>query len=170
MTAYTMTLVIENLADTKETLDALSAEFSDVSIRTEGGVAYVTGTSEGTSQKTAGQAFTRGFKTMFPEAVMLRLDQDLVSVAEIAQRSGQDVDSVRSLIDGTEGPGGFPIPIGVVADGIAIWPWSSVAKWLTENLNLDFRVNLLDPEASAAVDANLASRRLIGPDHSKGGL
>lgn len=170
MTAYTMTIVIENLDVDDDVLATLADEFSDVSSRTRDGLAFVTATVEGASQKSAGQTFTRGFKSLFPDAILVRLDQDLVSVEEIAGRIDRSTDDVRLLIEGSEGPGGFPAPIGIVADGIRIWPWATVAKWLTEQMNMEFAVTLLDPEASAAVDANLASRRLIGPDHSKGGL
>jgi DNA-binding IclR family transcriptional regulator len=55
--------------------------------------------------------------------VALRIDQDLVSVSDIARRVSRTRESVRLLIDGKRGPGGFPAPLGTVGDGIRIWPW-----------------------------------------------
>lgn len=163
-------MLIENLPITDEVRRKISESISDVSIDERYGVAFVTGSIDGNTQKMAGQGFARVFKDGFPDAVPLRLDQDLVSVADIAQRLNRTSEAVEALISGTEGPGGFPIPIGVVNGEIAIWPWAVVVKWIQEELGQDLGLSLLQPEASAAVDANLASRRLIGVDHSKGGL
>jgi hypothetical protein len=63
-----------------------------------------------------------------PAAVLLRVDQNLVSVSDIAQRIGRTRESVQLLVDGKRGPGRFPPPIGVVGDGIRVWPWSVVLE------------------------------------------
>ena len=55
-----------------------------------------------------------------PAAVPLRVDQDLVSVSDMAQRGGPTREGVRLLVDGQRGPGSFPAPLGVVGDGIRI--------------------------------------------------
>jgi hypothetical protein len=55
-----------------------------------------------------------------PTAVPLRVDQDLVSVSDLAQRGGRTREPVRLLVDGKRGPGSFPASLGVVGDGIRI--------------------------------------------------
>lgn len=55
-----------------------------------------------------------------PTAVPLRVDQDLVSVSDMAQRGGRTREPVRLLVDGKRGPGSFPASLGVVGDGIGI--------------------------------------------------
>ncbi|MGH9105833.1 MAG: hypothetical protein ACRDZX_08360, partial [Acidimicrobiales bacterium] len=58
-----------------------------------------------------------------PAAVPLRVDQDLVSVSDIARRVGRTRESVRLMVDGKRGPGSFPAPLGTVGEGIRVWPW-----------------------------------------------
>ena len=94
-----------------------------------------------------------------PAAVPLRVDQDLVSVSDIARRVGRTRESVRLLVDAKRGPGGFPPPHGVVGEGIRVWPWSVVREWLNKVLGMDVGEDGVLPEAAAVLDAGLAARR-----------
>lgn len=170
MTAYTATVVVEGLTLDDQADSKLAEALPGSKTREADGVVYITGSAEGPSAKAAGLAFTKTLRELFPEAMLLRLDQDLVSIPDIADRVARTRESVRLLVEGKRGPGNFPIPIGVVGEGTRIWPWAVVVKWFAEELDEDLGENPLQPEPAAAVDANLASKRLIGPDHSKGGL
>ncbi|MFB6391632.1 hypothetical protein [Polymorphospora lycopeni] len=78
------------------------------------------------------------------------LDQDLVTLADIADRIGQSRESVRRYSTGERGPGGFPPPANPVREGTIFYRWSEVAPWMSRNLGLDIPENDL-----ALVVANL---------------
>lgn len=94
-----------------------------------------------------------------PAAVPLRVDQDLVSVSDIARRAGRSRESVRLLVDGKRGPGGFPAPLGVVGEGTRVWPWSVVLEWLDQALGVDLGERGVLPQAAAVLDAGFAAMR-----------
>ena len=95
-------------------------------------------------------------------AVPLRVDQDLVSVSDIARRAGRTRESVRLLVDGERGPGGFPPPLGIVGEGIRVWPWSVVLEWFDKVLGVDLGEHGVPPEAAAVLDASFVVRRSPG--------
>jgi hypothetical protein len=55
---------------------------------------------------------------------------DLVSIADIARRTGRTRESIRLLILGDRGPGGFPAPTARLGSGRSrVWWWADVAEW-----------------------------------------
>jgi hypothetical protein len=92
------------------------------------------------------------------------LDQDLVTLGDIADRVGQSRESVRRYATGERGRGGFPPPVNPARDGTVFYRWSEVAPWMREHLGAE--VPTVDP---ALVVANLVlqARRFIGQvDHA----
>jgi hypothetical protein len=63
----------------------------------------------------------------------LRVDrvepEDLVTISEIAVRSGRSRESVRLLVAGERGPGDFPAPVSHLRERNRLWRWSDVAEW-----------------------------------------
>jgi predicted DNA-binding transcriptional regulator AlpA len=57
------------------------------------------------------------------------LDQDLVTIADIADRVGLTRQAVNNYVKGTRGPGGFPPPRRV-GDTTRVWDWGAVNAWL----------------------------------------
>jgi predicted DNA-binding transcriptional regulator AlpA len=63
------------------------------------------------------------------------LDADpLVTIQDIAERTGRTRESVRLLINGQRGPGGFPQPALGSAPRRRLWRWSEVAAWPHEDI------------------------------------
>jgi hypothetical protein len=60
--------------------------------------------------------------------------EDLVTAADIAERTGRSRESVRLLIAGERGPGGFPPPISHLKSRGRIWKWTDVARWFANEL------------------------------------
>jgi hypothetical protein len=58
----------------------------------------------------------------------LAVEDELVSVADIAQRTGRTRQSVSMLVSGQRGPGGFPRPIAGNAR-THLWNWTDVTSW-----------------------------------------
>ena len=57
----------------------------------------------------------------------------LVSVADIAERTGRTGESIRLLISGERGPGGFPAPVHDPRTRYRLWRWSEVRRWFAAN-------------------------------------
>ncbi len=64
-------------------------------------------------------------------AVHLEPD-DLVTMAEIADRTGRTRESVRLLIAGERGPGRFPSPATHFKSRQRMWRWQEVATWFAD--------------------------------------
>jgi len=70
-----------------------------------------------------------------PDAHLLRvLPDDLVTAAAIASRTGRSDESIRLLIHGKRGPGGFPPAAGFINDKTQVWRWTDVARWFGDAL------------------------------------
>ncbi len=92
------------------------------------------------------------------------IDEDLLTLADIADRVGQSRESIRRYATGERGPGDFPPPVNPARDGTVFYRWSEVAPWLRERLKIE--VEDTDP---ALVMANLViqARQFIGRvDHA----
>ena len=89
-------------------------------------------------------------------AVHVRDDDDLVTLADVAERVGRSREAVRLWSIGRTGPGGFParVDMGI---STAFYRWSQVAPWVRERMGL--RVH--DPEpVLAAINLALQLRAL----------
>jgi hypothetical protein len=87
-------------------------------------------------------------KTGFPIRVYRVEPDDLVNASEIARRAKRTRESVRKLIIGIRGPGGFPPPISSLTRRSPIWRWTEVAAWFARNLQL---ADSLDSEAARSI-------------------
>lgn len=57
------------------------------------------------------------------------VEDELVTAADIAERTGRTRQSISMLISGERGPGGFPVPAaGHVRS--PLWRWADVAGWM----------------------------------------
>jgi hypothetical protein len=64
-------------------------------------------------------------------ATVVRVEpDDLVSIGDIAERTGRTAESIRLLIMGRRGPGGFPAPAMRIGMGRSrLWRWAEVVGW-----------------------------------------
>ena len=70
-----------------------------------------------------------------PDATILRVEEDdLATMADIAKRSGRTPESIRLLINGRRGPGGFPPAAGRLDARTKVWRWADAAQWFEETL------------------------------------
>jgi hypothetical protein len=70
-----------------------------------------------------------------PEALVIRVEpDDLVSLTEIAERTGRSKEAIRLYSEGRRGPGQFPPALAWVAQRHKLWQWSDVAAWFEEAL------------------------------------
>ncbi len=84
-------------------------------------------------------------------------DAGLVSMADIAARTGRTREGVRLLTAGARGPGGFPPPVTDPRGRYRLWRWSEVERWLSTYLGKE--VGTFDDDVLTAVNAGLELRR-----------
>lgn len=88
-------------------------------------------------------------------ADVLRVDHcNLVTQAEIANKSGRPRQQIHQYITGERGPGSFPPPACNICEGHPLWYWCEVADWLWQN-NLIREEMLRDAEDVALVNSYL---------------
>jgi hypothetical protein len=76
---------------------------------------------------------------VFPEARLLEVKPDnLVTLDDIAERMGRTHESVRLLVKGQRGPGGFPRAAGGGGRRRSkVWRWYEVERWFVEEMGID---------------------------------
>ncbi|MEU4559624.1 hypothetical protein AB0F72_14665 [Actinoplanes sp. NPDC023936] len=121
---------------TDEEIDRLLAEGpDDVIFGVERGVPIAEFDREAANLAEAIVSAVRDLDASGLEAVRV-LDEDLVTLADVADRLGQSRESVRRYVTGERGPGGFPPPVNPQRDGTLFYRWSEVAPWVTDQLGL----------------------------------
>lgn len=158
METYTVSLILANVELTDDVLDDLFAAIEDVVPSSIDGVVKITAPVEASDDESAAFHLVDEIQAVLPHAVPVRLDQDLVSIPDIAERTERTRESIRLLIDGKRGPGGFPSPVGTVGDAIRVWPWAVVVEWFRTALGEDVEERGVSPEAASMVDACLAGK------------
>lgn len=69
--------------------------------------------------------------------VLRVLDEELLTLADIADRVGRSRESIRRYATGERGGGGFPLPVNPGREGTVFYRWSEVAPWLRDRLGIE---------------------------------
>ena len=154
---YKVGVVFEGLDHAS--LGLVSRALPETVVSEAGGATTVRATVRAPGPAAAVSQLVESVSKAVPAAVPMRVDQDLVSVSDIARRVGRTRAYVRLLVDGKRGPGRFPPAIGVVGDGIRVWPWSVVPEWFDKVLGVDLGENGVPPLTAAVLDVSFATRR-----------
>ena len=97
-----------------------------------------------------------------PELRVTGVAQDnAVTMLDIARRLGRTRASVRMLVNGQRGPGGFPRPSLVTTGGEKVWSWPDVAFWLHDQLGLEVDV---PPHELTTADRLLVARAALAAE------
>lgn len=86
---------------------------------------------------------------------------DLVTMLDIARRIDRTRASVRMLVNGQRGPGGFPYPVLVTTGGEKVWNWPEAAEWLRDWLGLAVEA---PPRELVIADRLLAARAALAEE------
>lgn len=135
---WEFTLVVEgaDLQD-EELIDRLfEAGLDDATVSRSGGVQLVDVARDAETYREALFTALRQLRQATgATARVVRVEPDqLVTMAEIAERSGRSREGVRLLIAGERGPGGFPAPLSHGAERTRLWRWSDVVSWFRDRL------------------------------------
>jgi hypothetical protein len=90
------------------------------------------------------------------------VSDDLVSLKDIAARTGRSYESVRLLATGKRGPGGFPVPYST--GQWALYSWALVSAWLACHYGSE-AVSVYDREIAADDHLLRARHMLAGDEH-----
>jgi len=100
------------------------------------------------------------------------LSEDLVTLKEVAARTGRTYESVRLLAAGKRGPGGFPVPMS--AAGWSLYSWAQVQPWFAQHFPSAVTDQALGAgeyeRLIAAADHLVRARVLMRGDHLADGL
>jgi hypothetical protein len=132
--AHSFTLILGDAPEiTSAVEDALfEAGCDDATLGTRCGVTYLDFVRAAGSFEKAVQSAIRDVRRA--GFVVIRVEpDDLVTAAEIARRTSRSRESIRQLIRGERGGGGFPIPVSGVTVTSPLWRWLEVADWLTKH-------------------------------------
>jgi hypothetical protein len=88
---------------------------------------------------------------------------DLVTVKDIAARTGRTYESVRLLAAGKRGPGGFPAPMA--PGGWQFYSWAQVSQWFATNVGGVREASTYD-RIIAAADHLVRARAILAGDKS----
>src|SRR5258708_14603436 len=99
MDTYTVSVILEGVDLTDDVFDALFAAIDDVVPSAINGVVKVTAPIAASDDKSAAYRLLDQLCAAVPKARAIRLDQDLVSISDIAERTDRTRDSVRLLVD-----------------------------------------------------------------------
>lgn len=158
---FNVGVVLEQIELTDDVLDLIFDALPDAVPAAVGGLVTVTAPMDAHDAEAAAFALVEALAQAVPGAVVARLDQDLVSIPDIAERTDRSRESIRLLVEGRRGPGSFPAPVGTVGDGIRVWPWASVLDWFASALGEDLGERGVLPDTAAVVDSCLAARRRL---------
>ncbi len=159
------TLIVDgpDLQDDANLAALYAAGCDDATAGRVGTVQYLDFDREAESFPAAVEEAVDAVEGAVPGAQVVHLEpDDLVTMAEIAQRVGRTRESIRLYITGARGPGGFPAPETHLRSRHRMWRWSAVAPWLAENLGAAVVVD--DPGVTqwvSAFNAGTAFRRYV---------
>jgi hypothetical protein len=128
---FDFTLILEGVGTlNEEGVNALfEAGCDDALPAMRNGVAFLEFSREAVSFDEAVLSAIRNVeKAGFPVA---RVEpDDFVNMSEIARRLKRTRESIRQLISGVRGPGGFPPPLARVRQRSPLWRWTEVLQWV----------------------------------------
>jgi hypothetical protein len=133
MAVHTFTLILRSPREINRALEdaVYDAGCGDAALGQRAGVVYLEFDREARFFVDAVLSAIRDVHSA-PEIHVSHVEPDeLVTASEIADRTGRTRESVRLLVEGARGPGGFPPPVsGTRKRRARLWRWSQVAEWL----------------------------------------
>lgn len=174
---YEFTLRLEQELDETH-VEELYGRCADASVETGSGETEITFSREAPGWAEAIGSAIRDVESIPGLRVTGAGQEDLVSILEIARRTGRSREAVRLWAAGKRGPGDFPAPTWRSPAEERFWAWTDVARWVVENLNLAVEVSPVEirwadeilKARSAVVEAHRileeadeATRRQLGP-------
>lgn len=161
MDTYEFTLIVEgtDFTDDDTVNAAYEAGCDDALLGVSNGVPCADFDREAPTLEEAALSAIADIESVDGIEVVRIADAGLLSIADIAERTGRTRESVRLLIEGKRGPGGFPAPVTDPGRRrYRLWYWPEVARWF-ESTGVG-RAAGDQEQVLAAINAWLELRRL----------
>ncbi|MFE3629644.1 hypothetical protein [Streptomyces goshikiensis] len=163
-------LVVRNLSlDDDEIAETLALNLPDLGWQETGGQVIATVYTTSPEPVAVAAAAAAHIKRVLPEAVVERVDEQFVSLADVAARAGMSHEAVRLWAAGKRRASGRPFPaaraqVGQGRSTTKIWSWPEVLAWLKEQYCLDLEPGIayLSQQQVARVNAVLCDPRQPG--------
>jgi predicted DNA-binding transcriptional regulator AlpA len=130
--SFTLTLAGPAIVENEAILDQLfQAGCSDASFAERDGRTFADFDRD---RDTLGEALVSAIEqieSVRPLKVTRVEEQDLVTITDIAGRTGRSRQNIWQLARGERGSGDFPMPVAQIGEDRSLWRWSDVAEWLT---------------------------------------
>ena len=159
MACHQFTLVLDHVPNEEEIEALYEAGADDATIGSEGGYGVAEFEREADSLAAAIVSAVHDVETTGLIAVRV-IDEDLLTLADIAERIGRSRENVRLWALGQRGGGGFPPPVNLEATKgeVRFWRWSEVVPWLHDHGIEATHRNTTLTVASLALQFRAASR------------
>jgi hypothetical protein len=159
-------LIVRNISlDDDATIEQLALSLSDFGWHETGGQVIATFYTSAADPVAAAAAAALSIKRALPQARVERVDEQFVSLADIAARAGLTHEAVRLWAAGKRRAASepFPAPRAEVGQGrtaTKIWTWPEVLTWLKTHYCLDLEPDTayLTPEQVTRLNAALQGR------------
>lgn len=162
MATHTFTLVLTGIAAIDSEIEdrLFEAGCDDALLGIRDGVVYLDFDREAESLTEAILSAIENVEGAVLEVKVVRVEPDeLVTAADIAQRTGRSRESVRLLAAGRRGGGGFPPPVRGMKSRTRLWRWAEVAEWLANHEGTPPDPRAADARVIAAINGALELRR-----------
>ncbi len=162
MTVHRFTLIVQGPdLQAENCVDALfDAGCDDAAVGRVAGTQYLDFDREAESLADAVFEATRAIESAVPGACVVQVEpDDLVTMADIARRTGRTRESVRLLVRGQRGPGGFPSPATHFRTRNRMWHWQDAAAWFATVFGDSDETDSAVTSFIAAFNAGLRLRR-----------
>ena len=159
MPTFTFTLIVEGPdLQVDETIDALfEAGCDDALVGRSEGIQYLDFDREAGCLEEAVLSAVADIESVEGLEVVRIADAGLVSMSDIAARTGRTRESVRLLVAGRRGPGGFPPPATDPRGRYRLWRAEEVERWMRTRLGAAYESR--EDHVRAAINAGLELRR-----------
>ena len=165
MALFSFALVVAGVEPSDEVFDEIARVMNgDALASLSGGTLVVTVDREAACLADAVAGAVEDLERALPKSEVVSLDNDFVTVADIADRTGTNRETVRLWADAKRRQG-FPPAVATVGDGTRIWDWPTVNLWLQQNGLPHDNAVLIDRRCAAVINGVLAERH---PDRADG--
>jgi hypothetical protein len=152
--------VIDIDLDDDETLDCIAEHLSDFAWSMVDGATRVTLFTDPANTVSQAVDSAHRIENKLAFSRVDEVDEELVAIPDISARTKVHRETIRSWVNGTRGPGNFPLHAGSFGGGdrgsMKAWRWADVNKWLDQHYSLGDGYSYPTRKEYAEINAFLA--------------